>query len=181
MTAQVYVALLRGINVGGNKPVKMDALRKAFASLGHGDVRTLLASGNVLFHAPKTNEGLLTQSIKKMLAAKFGNSGVILRTREDLQKITRINPFREIRVTPEVRLYVTFLSFKPATKLKTPHQSPARDFQILKVSGREVFSILTLTDRTQSTDLMMFIEKEFGREVTTRNWNTVLKIASAAG
>ena len=172
-----YVAFLRGINVGGHKPVKMDELRNAFEALGFQNVKTVLASGNVLFDAPKTKPLSLARAIENKLEAVFGHKiSVLPRGLEEIQDLANSRPFQNIKVTPQTRLYVTFLSEKPKSELKVPHESPDKSFTILRVSSSEVCSVLTLSPQRQTTDLMVFLEKMFGRNVTTRNWNTITRI-----
>lgn len=88
------------------------------------------------------------------------------------------NPFKNISVTPETRLYVTFLLGKPKHNLQIPYESHEKDFKILSVSNGEVISVLTLSPKRRTPEAMTIIEKEFGKNVTTRNWNTVVKIAA---
>jgi len=109
-----YVAFLRGINVGGHKAIKMEKLKKAFETLGLENVKTLLASGNVLFEAPSASASTLTKKIENKLEAAFGHEiGVLIRKIEELQRLAEVDPFAGIKVTPQTRLYVTFLSEKP--------------------------------------------------------------------
>lgn len=172
-----HVAFLRGINVGGHKPVKMDELRKTFESLGFQNVKTLLASGNVLFDAQKATPLALTRTIESKLEATFGHKiSVLLRSLGEIEKLAESCPFQNIKVTPQTRLYVTFLSEKPKSDLKIPHESPDKSFTVLRVSSNEVCSVLTLSPIARTTDLMDFLEKVFGRNVTTRNWNTITRI-----
>lgn len=174
-----YVALLRGINVGGNKKVPMADLKKMLEKkMGFTNVRTLLASGNVLFDAAVASASELTHKLETQLHKTFGfEVPVILRTLADIQKIAKKKPFKGINITPETRLYITFLgeNSKKST-LKIPYESPGKDFTILRASGSEVCSVLTLNPQTRSVDVMGVLEKEFGKNVTTRNWNTVEKI-----
>ena len=172
-----YAAFLRGINVGGHKPVPMQKLKKAFESLRFKNVRTLLASGNVVFEAPLTNTTTLEQKIEDKLKKTFGHEiGVLIRSMEELKRLSESQPFKGIDVTPQTRLYVTFLSEKSKSSLKIPYASPDKGFRILRVSAREVCSVLTLSPNSRSIDLMDVLEKEFGRKVTTRNWNTIVRI-----
>ncbi|MCI0538001.1 MAG: DUF1697 domain-containing protein [Verrucomicrobiales bacterium] len=176
-----YVAFLRGINVGGHKPVKMDELRKAFEALGFQKVKTLLASGNVLFDTPKAKPLSLTRSIEAKLEEAFGHKiDVLLRSIGEIKALADSRPFQKIKVTPQTRLYVTFLSEKPKSDLKVPHESADKNFTILRVSNSEVCSVLTLSLKGRTVDLMDVLEKVFGKNVTTRNWNTITKILSAA-
>lgn len=172
-----YVAFLRGINVGG-KMVKMEALRKAIEELGYEHVKTLLNSGNVVFEAEEKNEKKLQQVIEEKLEKVFGfHIDVLLRTQKNIQALVSADPFKGIAVTPQTRLYVTFLSEKSVHALKIPYESPEKDFRILRVTDTEVVSVLTLSEKRGTTDVMKIPEKEFGKLITTRNWNTVKKIA----
>jgi uncharacterized protein (DUF1697 family) len=176
-----YVAFLRGINVGGNKQVPMERLKKAFESLGFQNVRTILATGNVLFDATSASVAALAGKIEDKLKRTFGfEIGTMVRTLKELQALAASNPFKGIQVTPETRLYVTFLAEKPASKLKIPCSTPLKDFQILRVTPTEVCSVVTLSPARRTVDIMAVIEKEFGKRVTTRNWNTVARVLKAA-
>ncbi len=176
----MYVAFLRGINVGGHKLVSMKRLSQAFESLGFQNVRTLLASGNVLFDAPPQNRARLVSKIEARLEKTFGHEiSVILRTRDDLQVLADLNPFRRIRVTPLTRLFVTFLSEKPRTRLKIPYTSPDKSFRILRLTEGEVCSVLTPGKQwARNLRQMDILEKEFGKKITTRSWSTVLRLVS---
>jgi uncharacterized protein (DUF1697 family) len=170
-----YVAFLRGINVGGNRKVKMAALAEAFSSLGFRNVRTLLASGNVLFETRATDTRALAKSIERRIKRALGlEASVILRTRRALQQLLEADPFKGIPVSPNTRLFVTFLSEKPRTALKIPYQSPEKSFRILRLSGRDVCSVLVLGPQwSRNLRQMDILEKEFGKKITTRTWNSV--------
>lgn len=175
-----YAAFLRGINVGG-VTVKMDKLKKTFEAIGFTNVKTLLASGNVLFMAPAASESTLVNKIETKLETAFGREiGVLVRKVEALQRLAEDNPFAGIKVTPQTRLYVTFLSEKPKSSLKIPYESPDKGFKIIRANAGEVCTVLTLSPTAGTVDLMSFLEKEFGRKVTTRSWNTIEKILKAA-
>jgi len=172
-----YAAFLRGINVGGHKSVKMDELKKTFHYIGFKNVKTVLASGNVLFEATKAGTDTLSKKIGEKLKETFGfEIGVIVRTIEELQQLSDLNPFIGIKVTPQTRLYVTFLSEKFKSSLKIPYESLDKKFKILKVSATEICSVLTLTPTSRTVELMAILEKEYGKKVTTRNWNTIIKL-----
>jgi uncharacterized protein (DUF1697 family) len=175
-----YVAFLRGINVGGHKTIKMEELKKAFEALGFESVKTLLASGNVLFVAPAASESTLAKKIEKKLAMAFGHEiGVLIRKIEGLQRLAEANSFAGVKVTPQTRLYVTFLAEKAKSSLKIPYASPDQNFKIIRATESEVCSVLILSSNSRTVDLMSILEKEFGRKVTTRNWNTISKILKA--
>ena len=173
-----YVALLRGINVGGNSKVPMADLKKLLESLGFSNVKTLLNSGNVLFDTSETLPALQTK-LESQLQKTFGFPiHTIIRPVDDMCALVKANPFAGITVTPETRLYITFLSEKPTTTVPIPYESPEKDFRILQVKDGILASVFVLSAKRNSTDAMKVIEKEYGKKVTTRNWNTVLKIAS---
>ncbi len=175
-----YAALLRGVNVGG-VTVKMDKLKKTFEVIGFTNVKTLLASGNVLFTAPSTSESALVKKIETKLETAFGRAiGVLVRKIEELQRLAEADPFAGIKVTPQTRLYVTFLSEKNKSNLKIPYTSPDKHFKIIRATDNEVYSVATLSPNSRTVDLMSILEKEFGRKVTTRNWNTIEKILKAS-
>jgi len=170
-------AFLRGINVGGHKPVRMSDLEKAFGQLGFRNVKTVLASGNVLFEAPQANARALAKKIEEKLKKTFGHEiRVLIRTIEMLQGLAEENPFKGVNVTPETRLYVTFLSEKPKGGMNNRYESPDKKFRIIRTSTGEVFSVVTVSPESRSTDLMGVLEKEFGHHVTTRNWNTITRL-----
>lgn len=173
--SSTYVALLRGINVGGNKKVPMAELKKTLEKLGFKNVRTLLASGNAVFESSEKIT-TLSATLSPALEKKFGFSiPVILLPFSQIAEIIRLDPFKKVKITPETRLYVTFLNEKPESKLIIPYRSPDDSFEILSINDNAIFSVLSLS-KTQTPEVMNILEKEFGKNITTRNWNTVVKI-----
>jgi uncharacterized protein (DUF1697 family) len=171
-----FVALLRGINVGGNKLIKMDDLKKCFGSAGFKNVKTILASGNVLFESTAADEDAHAKKIADKLKAELGHDvGIQIRSIDEIQKLADRNPFKKIKVTPETRLYISFLPDKPKSKLKIPYTSPEKDFRILEVTNREICSVVDLNLGRGTVEAMGILDKEFGKNITTRNWNTVGK------
>ena len=155
----------------------MDALKKAFESLRFKNVRTLLASGNVLFETKTTNTGILKKAIEEKLKKTFGREiGVMVRSRAEIERLAQSEPFKGINVTPQTRLYVTFLFEKTKRTLTIPYTSADGNIRILSATAKEVCSVVTLTKESGTLDLMEILEKEFGKKVTTRNWNTILKV-----
>ena len=173
-----YVAFLRGINVGGQKVIKMTDLARLFESFGFEQVKTYIASGNVLFDTAEANADVIRGTEEGLRAALGYDVRVILRTIAEIEGIIKMDPFKDVAPAEHVRLYVTFLSEEPRSTLKLPYESSAGEFQILQRKGRDVFSAVFLSEMSRSVDGMTFIEKEFGTSSTTRNWNTVRKIAA---
>ena len=173
-----YVAFLRGINVGGHKPIKMQDLKSAFQRGGFDQVQTVLTSGNVVFESGLTDMPALTNEIADLLRKAFSAEiPILLRSMDDLVKIHAMDPFRGIAITPGIRLYLTFLPQKTEPQGGTIHDPPSqKGIQILQVTEQEVFSTLDLSQGTGTSELMKLLENRWGSGITTRNWNTILKV-----
>jgi uncharacterized protein (DUF1697 family) len=145
-------------------------------------VKTVLASGNVVFERPAgadlpDNALDLTVYIEKNLELSFGYPiAVALRTTADLQRLVESDPFKGVAMTPDTRLYVTFLSDPAKSRPDFSYSAPEGDLRIVRVGPGEVCSVLTLSPARGTTELMALLEREFGGGVTTRNWNTVGKV-----
>lgn len=173
-----YAAFLRGINIGGHKKVPMAELKKMLEGIGFSNVQTILASGNVVFDSAEKNLAAIKETIEKKINEVFGfQVKTIIHSMNELKSLVASDPFKGIEVTKETRLYVTFLSHKPKSTFKAPYQTPDKLFQILKATDDAIFGVLSVKD-AHSVDAMNFIDKEFGKEVTTRNWNTIVKVAA---
>ncbi len=176
-----YVGFIRGINVGG-KQMKMEVLREMLQSLGYTNVKTILASGNVLFTAQEQDMVKLKATIEAGIQKTFHyTASVLLRTMDQIQELAGAAPFKGIEVKKETRLYVTFLGEPSRSSLPIPYTSEDGNFKILRVTDSETCSVLTLTPDRGTVDVMAVLEKEYGKNVTTRNWNTIEKIIKAAG
>lgn len=171
-----YVALLRGINVGGNNKISMAALKITLEKIGLKNTTTLLASGNVVFESEIKNSGKLISKISEALEKKFHFPiPVLLRPFSEIEKLIALDPFKGIKVTPQIRLYVTFLSQKPKSTAVS-YISSDTSFRIISTTKNAVFSVLDLS-KAKTPEAMGVLEKIFGKNVTTRNWNTIIKIA----
>jgi uncharacterized protein (DUF1697 family) len=178
MSKTRYIALLRGINVGGSKKIEMAALRTLLASLGFENVKTLLASGNAAWDAESDDMTGMRAAIEQGIEATFGfSASVIVRPREQVERLVASDPFKDVEVTEDTRLYVTFLPTPTNSQLKIPYHVPAPDFTILSVTDTAVCSVLTLSPTSRTVDAMSILERQFGKNITTRNWNTVVKLA----
>lgn len=171
-TMPVYIAMLRGINVSGHKPVKMDLLRASFEALGFSDVKTYVQSGNVVFGAAKGSVAGLTEKIAGKILNDFKFSvSVLIRTPEDLTTVLKRNPFVK-QAEAEARLYVTFLS-APAPKGTEELLKPlATASEQIFVDDREIY--LYCPNGYGNTKVSnTAIEKKLSLPATTRNWRTV--------
>jgi uncharacterized protein (DUF1697 family) len=178
---RAYAAFLRGINVGG-RTIKMVDLKKALAKSGLRDIQTLGASGNVLFSSAEADPAALAKSIEAGLQKAFGCAiAVLVRTLDQVRALVASDLFKGVAVSPNTRLYITFLSTptKPKNGLGIPYTTPAKNMSILSVSKTEICSVVEVSKEFNTIDLMEIIEKEFGKNLTTRNWNTIKKVAEA--
>jgi uncharacterized protein (DUF1697 family) len=155
----------------------MAGLKSAFESMGFLNVRTVLASGNVVFEA-SGKDPHLDRTISRGLEKAFGSPvKVVCRTVRELRTLVASDPFKKVPPAPNVKLYVTFLADtkKPRSHRHLP--APSAGFRILRVAPGEIFSVVTLSPGVGTTDLMASLEKAVGHDVTTRNWQTVIKLA----
>lgn len=172
-----YVAFLRGINMIGHRPIKMQAVQRAFEQAGFKNVKTFGASGNVVFDTRKANRLSVAKQIEKVLEKAFGQDiRVPLRTLPEIQALSDSKPFKNNAPAPHTKLLITFLSGKSKSKIKIPYTSAEKDFRIIRASGMEVCSVAYLSPKKMRTGLLSFLEKTFGRDITTRNWSTISKI-----
>lgn len=173
---KTYAAFLRGINVGGYKKVPMAELKSMLEKMGCKNVKTILASGNVIFDSEKKITTLLGEAVEQKLNETFGfEVRTLVYDFCDIEKMIALDPFKGIEVTENIRLYVTLLAQKPKSKIRELYVSPDNSFRVLKVTDIALFSVLSVKD-SRTVDAMSIIEKEFGKDVTTRNWNTILKL-----
>ncbi len=169
------IAFLRGINVGGHKKIAMADLRKTFEAMGFRNVRTVLASGNVVFETTGKKAEDLEGAIARGLAGAFGFPvSVLLRSMKELAALIAADPFKGLTPGPDNKLYVTFLPRPGAAGAKLP--APPKGVRIVGVRPAEVCSAVALSGGAGTPELMAFLEKSLGRDVTTRNWQTVLRL-----
>lgn len=152
-----YVALLRGI-MPMNPNMRGEKLKGVFESLGFKNVHTVIASGNVVFQSPSKKSADLEAKIERALLKQLGfNSTTIIRSKEELEQLSRKNPFKGAAHSSNNYLIITFLKQKP------------------KNGGREIATVVDLTTG-KTPDFMRTAEKKFGKDITTRTWNTVGRI-----
>jgi uncharacterized protein (DUF1697 family) len=162
-----YVALLRGINVGGHR-VKMDDLRRLFEELDFVNVSTFIASGNVLFEAAP--EAALESRIENQLRAALGyDVPTFVRTPADLDSIVARQPFPAKDMdNPDYRLHVCFLRSPPGKEQQDALRAFETPMDAFQVHGREVFW-LCRGPLNQSLAKWQQIEKRVSGPATARN------------
>ncbi len=173
----VFITLLRGINVSGQKKIKMEDLRKLYESLNFEQVQTYIQSGNVIFKAFAIDSNEIVYKIKDKINQKFGYEvTVVIRTRDEIEKIVKNNPYSAKDLS---KVLVTFLtehqydySIEELLKVKA-------DQEEFKIMGKEIYLFLPHgSGRTKLTN--NFFEKKLYVKATTRNWNTTTKLLALA-
>jgi uncharacterized protein (DUF1697 family) len=166
-----YAALLRGVSPMN---LKMPELKAAFEAAGFEDVKTLLSSGNVLFTAPALSQAALEVKCEAALMKRIGKSfPTIVRRVSALRELLESDPYRAFQLAPGSKRVVTFLRTPAKSKIALPIE--LHGARILTVVGTEVLSAYVRTPK--GPVFMTLIEKTFGKEVTTRTWETVQKLA----
>lgn len=170
-----FVALLRGINVGGKTMIPMPELKSLFASLGLEDVTTYIQSGNVVFSSSSGDGQALAAAIEEQIDETFGlGTTVLMRTPTELTEIAGSNPFLG-RETDLTKLHVVFLSGPPAADAVDeldPMRSPPDEFS---VRGSEIY--LHLPNGAGRSKLTIdYFEKRLGVRATARNWKTLINL-----
>jgi uncharacterized protein (DUF1697 family) len=175
-----YTAFLRGINIGGKVLIKMDELRKQFESIGFENVKTVLASGNVLFEAKQQEASTISQNIRLKLRQAFGREIiVIVYPVEKLRELEKSRPFNDIEITRDVNLLVTFVP-EGLNLENISFLSQDKDFTIKSIHNRMICGVLRIRPGKGTPDLMNLLDKAFGKSITNRTWGTILKILKAS-
>ncbi len=171
-----YILLLRGINVGGHHKLPMSGLKEALKKLGMTSIVTILNSGNAVFEYKKEKTAKIEEMIASHLEKTFGFPvPSIVRTLDEIITASQEECFSKIKSDRERHQYISFSKNKLEPKIKLPWKSKDESFEILKVTDKEIFSILYL-DKGKSVKGMEELEKLFGKDLTTRNLNTVQKL-----
>jgi uncharacterized protein (DUF1697 family) len=166
-----YAAFLRGVMPMN---VNMPQLKKAFEAAGFTEVKTVLGSGNVVFNAPSKSTASLERKAEAAMTEELGKSFfTIVRSVDELREILSHDPYRGFGIPADAKRIVTFLRDRHSPQLKLPIE--LQGAQILSTNGREVFSAYLPTPK--GPVFMSLIEKTFGKEQTTRTWETVKKVA----
>ena len=168
------LALLRGVNLG-KRQVKSADLKLAFEAMGFANVKTLLASGNVLFDADAADRAIIEAALEN----QFGfDIGTVLRSQEEIRALIAADPFGGRREDAETKLHVTFVEDRQARTLPMPCAVEG-DFEVVHLTEGEIFILAFRQADGRFGQGMEQIWKHFGKKRlwTSRNWNTVLKAA----
>jgi uncharacterized protein (DUF1697 family) len=168
-----YAAFLRGVSPMN---AKMPELKRAFEAAYFTDVKTVLSSGNVVFDARRTSPAALQRVAEAAMLEQLGTAFLtIVRPVDQLQALVASDPYRAFRVGTDAKRIVTFLRAPPARNITLPiEQDGAR---LLALSGGEVFGAYLPCPK--GPVFMTLIERTLGKDVTTRTWDTVARVARA--
>lgn len=169
-----YAAFLRGVSPMN---AKMPELKKAFEAAGFTDVKTLLSSGNVVFSTSIKSVAEIERKAEAAMTKSLGRTFyTIVRPVEALQKLLEADPFARFKLSPEAKRVITFI--REPRKSAKPLPIEIDNARILAMDGANVFSAYVPNPQLGPV-FMNLIEKNFGKDVTTRTWDTVRKCAQA--
>jgi uncharacterized protein (DUF1697 family) len=168
-----YIALLKGVNVGGNRTVSMADLKAALTKLDYANVRTLLVSGNVVFDAEPTETATLEEKLEKDLASSLGvTTDIMVRDPSEWAAILAANPFPDEAVGEPSRLLVMVMKTRPDHPKATAYLAAYDGPEKVEFVGREIFIFYPGGQGASKLNITKF---GIG---TARNWNTMQKLAA---
>ena len=171
-----YVALLRGINVGGNTMIKMETLRATFSSLGFENVKSYINSGNLAFDTAKSDDGKLAKKIREAIKKDFGKEiSIMVRSIAEIEEIIANNPY-DGRFDNDKDMHVFFLETELSPENRQLLLDQNSDSELISVNGRTIYYLLGISI-VDSVLGKGFIDKKLKISATARNWRTVKKLA----
>lgn len=171
-----YVALLRGIGPT-NPAMRNENLRRVVAGLGHRNVETVISSGNVLFESNRRSRAKMEGEMEAAWPARLGfRSTTIIRSREQLETLVRADPYRGLDHGRQSYLLVTFFKQSPRIDFDFPLEPADRPFRLLDIIDDTLFTVADTTGTTP--DLMAWLERTFGKQISSRTWPTVQRLLS---
>lgn len=173
-----YIALLRGVNLAGHKMVAMADLRAMLEGLGFTDVRSLLQSGNLMFHGRAQAGAALERKLELEARRRLDlETDFHVRTAAEWQSIIARNPFPEAARRDPGHLLMMCFKDAPAAKDVRALQAAIKDREVVRAVGRQAYVVYP--DGVGGSRLTTaLIDKTLGLRGTARNWNTVLKLGA---
>lgn len=176
-----FIALLRGINVSGQKSIKMAALKEILQANGLESVQTYVQSGNVIFDSLQSEPGQLAFNIENILKTSFGfDVSVLVKRPWDFHHILKHNPFLKYSEKDTAKMYVTFLFEVPAPEAierLSEHSYPPEEYIIEK----DIVYFYSPNGYGNAKMNNNFFENKLKVAATTRNWNSINKLAEMSG
>lgn len=175
-----YLALLRGINVGGNNIIKMADLKTCLEKFGLSAVKTYIQSGNVLFESDSKNRTQLTEQIEKILSKTFNyQSNLVLITIQELEKIIKSAP-KDFGQQPDKYRYDVLFLKPPLTSAEAIKQMPINPEVDQITAGPNVLYFSRLISKATQSRLNKIVGTPIYKQLTIRNWNTTTKLLTIA-
>jgi uncharacterized protein (DUF1697 family) len=176
----IHVAFLRAINVGGRAVVKMADVQAAFTAAGCDNVKTFIASGNILFEATAVSDRLrarIAANVGRLLGAE---PVIVYRSMRDLERLVAAAPFGAMAGDAALKLYVAFVVEKTKQRPRFPLQLPKEELEAIGMKNGDVL----IVSRRKPNGMYGFpnnwIEKELAVASTARNWSTVRRLVELA-
>ena len=171
-----YLALLRGINVGGKNIIKMADLKANFESMGFSDVTTYIQSGNVVFQSDEKDKAVLTTKIEKGLSKRFNfEAKVVVIAQKELAAIVKSAPEGFGKEEKKYRYDVIFLK-EPLTPKEAMESVRVREGVDTAHAGKQALYFSRLISRASQSYLTKIIGTSVYQNMTIRNWNTTTKL-----
>lgn len=171
-----YLALLRAINVGGSRIIKMEDLRRALKMPGISDIATYIQSGNLVFRSPETDAAVLQRKIEAKIRKSFGfEVATFIRTTAAMKDVLKHNPFGDIQADKTIQLYVAYLERAPEKALQQDFLALENPVDRFHFAGSELYWLnhKSLGESKMSGGV---IEKKLKMKATVRNWATTKKL-----
>ena len=172
----LYLALLRGINVGGKNMIRMADLKASFEAAGFAEVATYIASGNVLFRAPRSASALLSRRIERMLTKTFGyQATLVLRSHPQMGAVVEGAP-AGFGASPSKYLSDVFFLKEPLKATSVVKALPVRPGVDELHAGKGVVYFSRLASRAAQTRITKIASMPFYKSITIRSWSTTTKL-----
>jgi uncharacterized protein (DUF1697 family) len=156
--------------------MKSQALRGFFEDLGFKNVQTVITSGNVIFESNSRSVAALEAKIEQALPKKLGfSSTTIIRSQAELEELVNKDPYKGQIHNQHGYQLVTFFKTQPKTLPKLPLQPSGKPYRLLGQIDNAVFGTVDLTNG-KTPDYMAWLEKQFGKDLTSRTWQTIERI-----
>jgi uncharacterized protein (DUF1697 family) len=173
-----YIALLRGINVSGQKKIIMAEFRDLLEVNGFSKVKTYIQSGNVVFDYESVDQNLIASKMEQIIVSHYGfEVPILVLTPEELKQALTSNPFISDPEIDETNTYFTFLKNQPSLKGITDFEACSYPNETFILREKVVYYYCTIGfGKAKFTNKLM--EKKLGTRATTRNYKTTLKLIS---
>ncbi len=177
---ETYIAILRGINVSGQKLIKMEDLKSYMEELNFSYVSTYIQSGNIIFQTEILSEIELAKLIEKKILKEYNfEVPVIVRSDKYFNHVLKNNPFINAGKAELDKLYVTFLASKPSEKIINSIETITGNIDEYKII-EDVIYIYCQNGYGNTKLNNNYFEKKLKIQATTRNWKTVVKLTDIA-